>query len=73
MPVTLAQSVVTAWRAVRAAEDRLRKERRGNRSQCIYCLVLHWLRVLSSGHFSLVQAQELVQGFRTPCSLGFGE
>lgn len=26
---------------------------------------------LSSGHSSLVQAQELVPGFRTPCFLGF--
>lgn len=29
MPVTLAQSVVTALRAVRATEDRLKKERNG--------------------------------------------
>lgn len=29
MPVALAQSVVTAPRAMRAAEDRLRKERNG--------------------------------------------
>lgn len=71
MPVALAQSVVTAWRAVRAAEDRLRKEERGNRSQCIFCIILHWLWILSSGHFSLVQAQESIQGLRTPCSLGF--
>lgn len=59
--------MVTALRAVRAAEDRLRKGRSGV-TVPTFCVIPH--RSLSSGHFSLGQAQELVQGFQTPCFLG---
>lgn len=52
---------------MRAAEDRLRKERSGV-TVPTFCVIPH--RSLSSGHFSLGQAQELVQGFQTPCFLG---
>lgn len=70
MPVALAQSVVTTPGAVRATENRLRKERNGPTIPSASFSLLPINGVLSDGHFSF-QAQELVQGCQTPCYLGF--
>lgn len=73
MPVALAQSVVTAPRATKAAQDRLRKERNGVRFLVHHSHPPTPIDSESSAMaiFPRVQAQELVQGFQTPCSLGF--
>lgn len=71
MPVALAQSVVAAPWAGRAAEDRLRRRRHGVPSASFASFPIGW--ILGTGHCSLIQAQELAQGFQTPWSLGFLE